>query len=564
MRGYVVKKGKSYYAVVYDGVDPGTGKEKRKWVSAGRRRSDAEKLVTDLVKRRNQGVSVATEKLTLGEYLTGRWLPIQESQIRKSTFDSYRRNIELHVLPALAKMPLEKLTASDLDALYASLLVRGRKAATRTGEGLAPKTVRSIHLVVHKALADAERKGLVIRNVAALADPPKVGARKQIEIKAWTAEQLDVFLEAIEAHRLAPAFHLASYTGMRRGEVLGLRWKDLDLDANRLSVRQALVSVAYELHISDVKTGSGRRTIDIEEETVEVLRQWRKARELEAGGPIGEEALVFSKPDTTWIHPDVFSQTFDRVVARIVVPEITLHDLRHTHATLLLQAGVSVKVVCERLGHSNPAFTMSVYQHVLPGMQAEAAVAFAQVLRNAHMVRTAMRTAVTTVNGPSGKVTPLGVDGVLEALGGIEDPSTMAEIAAEAVRMMNRATLAAPSAGTVGWQDVGDTYRLLGELGVLVDRLPQVCDQLARTFQRPAFRSSTRSDSETSETATSLLDVAADEMVRADECGRALGRCIAAAHAAVSHLAPIGDDLDSDDMSTETTVVAESGEGERS
>ena len=345
--------------------------------------------------------------------------------------------------------------------------------------------MRSIHLVVHKALADAERKGLVIRNVAALADPPKVGARKQIEIKAWTAEQLDVFLEAIEAHRLAPAFHLASYTGMRRGELLGLRWKDLDLDANRLSVRQALVSVAYEMHISDVKTGSGRRTIDIEEETVEVLRQWRKARELEAGGPIGEEALVFSKPDTTWIHPDVFSQTFDRVVARIAVPEITLHDLRHTHATLLLQAGVSVKVVCERLGHSNPAFTMSVYQHVLPGMQAEAAVAFAQVLRNAHMVRTAMGTAVATVNGPSGKVTPLGVEGVLEALGGIEDPSTMAEIAAEAVRMMNRATLAAPSAGTVGWLDVGDTYRLLGELGVPVDRLPQVCDQLARTFQRP-------------------------------------------------------------------------------
>ena len=111
---------------------------------------------------------------------------------------------------------------------------------------------------------------------------------------------------------------------------------------------------------------------------------------------------------------------------------------------------------------------------------------------------------------------------------------------------------------------MGDTYRLLGELGVLVDRLPQVCDQLARTFQRPAFRSSTRSDSETSETATSLLAVAADEMVRADEYGRALGRCIAAAHAAVSHLAPLGDDTPVMDTSTEATVVAESGEGERS
>ncbi len=541
MRGYVVKKGKNYYAVVYDGVDPGTGKEKRKWVSAGPRKGDAEKLVTELVKRRNQGASVAVEKLTLGQYLMERWLPIQESQLRKSTFDAYRRNIELHVLPPLSKMPLEKLTASDLDALYATLLVRGRKAATRTGEGLAPKTVRSIHLVVHKALADAERKGLVIRNVAALADPPKVGARKQSEIKSWTADQLDVFLEAIESHRLAPAFHLGAYTGMRRGELLGLRWKDIDLDANRLSVRQALVSVAYEMHISDVKTGSGRRTIDIEDETVEVLRTWRKVREDEADGPVAQDALVFTKPDTSWIHPDVFSQVFDRVVARIPVPEISLHDLRHTHATLLLQAGVSVKVVCERLGHSNPAFTMSVYQHVLPGMQAEAAVAFAQVLRNAHMVRTAMGTAATAATATTGEPSGPSIDGVLDALGSIDDPVVAAEVAAEAVRRMNHLTLAAPTPGTPGWGDIGDMYRLVGELGVLVDRLPQVCDQLARNFQRPALQAGVRADSATTETPAALLCAAADEMVRADEYGRAMGRCIAATHNALSHLAPVGD-----------------------
>jgi len=557
MRGYVVKKGKNYYAVVYDGVDAGTGKEKRKWVSAGPRRSDAEKLVTDLVKRRNQGVSVATEKLSLGEYLTERWLPIQESQLRKSTFDSYRRNIELHVLPPLAKMPLEKLTAGDLDALYASLLVRGRKAATRTGDGLAPKTVRSIHLVLHKALADAERKGLVIRNVAALADPPKVGARKQIEIKAWTADRLDVFLEAIEPHRLSPAFHLAAYTGMRRGEVLGLRWKDLDLDANRLSVRQALVSVAYEMHISDVKTGSGRRTIDIEDETVEVLRAWRKAREAEAGGPIGDEALVFTKADGSWIHPDVFSQTFDRVVARIDVPEITLHDLRHTHATLLLQAAVSVKVVCERLGHSNPAFTMSVYQHVLPGMQAEAAVAFAQVLRNAHLVRTAVGTAAATAADEVGETVGPSIDAVLEALGDLADPAAASEVAAEAVRRLNHLTLGAPASGTPGWEDIGDAYRLLGELSVLVDRLPQVCDQLARHFQRPALQTGTRSDSATSETPSSLLGSAAAEMIRADEHGRAMGRCIAAAHAAVSHLAPVRDGATGDAAIADGSAVGE-------
>ena len=537
MRGYVVKKGKNYYAVVYDGVDAGTGKEKRKWVSAGPRRGDAEKLVTELVKRRNQGVSVAPEKLTLGDYLVDRWLPIQESQLRKSTFSSYRRNIELHVLPVLAKMPLEKLTAGDLDALYASLLKGGRKAATRTGDGLAPKTVRSIHLVLHKALADAERKGLVIRNVAALADPPKVGARKQIEIKAWTAEQLDVFLEAIEPHRLSPAFHLASYTGMRRGEVLGLRWKDLDLDEKRLSVRQALVSVAYEMHISDVKTGSGRRTIDIEEESVEVLRAWRKTREAEIGGPTSEDALVFTKADGAWVHPDVFSQIFDRVVARTPVPEITLHDLRHTHATLLLQAGTPVKVVCERLGHSNPAFTMSVYQHVLPGMQAEAAVVFAQILRTARLAKneTPSSELSATVPGPRGREW----SDVVTDLASVGDPIIAAEVAAAALRSINHLTMAAPAGEAQGWEDVGDMYRLLSELGVLVDRLPQVFDQLARHFQRPALRSGTRSDSDMTETPSALLGAATDEMIRADEYSRALGRSVAAAQSAVSHLAPI-------------------------
>lgn len=537
MRGYVVKKGKNYYAVVYDGVDPGTGKEKRKWVSAGPRRSDAEKLVTDLVKRRNKGVSVTAGKLSLEDYLTGRWLPIQESQLRRSTFDSYRRNLDLHVLPVLGRMPLEKLTAGDLDALYASLLLRGRKAATRTGDGLAPKTVRSIHLVLHKALADAERKGLVIRNVAALADAPKVGARKQNEIKAWTAEQLDRFLDAIEPHRLSPAFHLDAYTGMRRGELLGLRWMDLDLDAMRLSVRQALVSVAYEVHISDVKTGSGRRTIDLDEETVEVLRRWLKVRQAEAGGPIAEDSLVFTKPDGKSIHPDIFSQIFDRVVERVDVPEITLHDIRHTHATLLLQAGVPVKVVSERLGHANAAFTMSVYQHVLPGMQAEAAAAFAQVLRNVRKATDAPRASQDDAEYPTDGAGRAGEPDVLGLLDAVEDPGMAAELAAEALRRVNRFTLVVPARGVSGWESVSDLYRVLGELRVLADRMPQAFDQLGRHLERPADEgSSYKSDSGTSESPESLVASAVVALKDAERDVRQVGVNLNAAQSAVAHL----------------------------
>ena len=401
MRGGIQKKGNRYYAVVYDGIDPGTGKKRRTWIPAGTRRSDAEKVLAEEIKRRHDGEPVPTEKLTLGQYLTERWLPIQKSRVRPSTYDAYRRSIDLHVVPALGRRPLEKLTGEDLDLFYATLLTEGRKkpkakaskgsrAKDRDGgseegrpAGLAPKTVRNIHLMLNKAMSDAQRKGIVVRNVVALADAPTLKNRQEGNIKAWDVGQLRTFLDAVRGHRFHPAFHLSSHTGMRRGEVLGLRWCDIDLDARRLSVRQALVSIAYDVEISDVKTGTGRRAIDLDPVTVDVLKAWRIRRAEEKGGiePTGGE-LVFVKPDGSWIHPQSFSQVLDRKVAKLDVPAISLHDLRHTHATLLLKAGVHVKVVSERLGHANVAFSMSVYQHVLPGMQAEAASTFARLVGN--------------------------------------------------------------------------------------------------------------------------------------------------------------------------------------
>jgi integrase len=143
------------------------------------------------------------------------------------------------------------------------------------------------------------------------------------------------------------------------------------------------VSVAYELHTSDAKTSTGRRSVDLDEGTVRVLRTWREVRVAECGGAHGALApdrLVFARRDGAPVHPDTFSKLFDRLVARAGLPVLSLHDLRHTHATLLLAAGVPVKVVSERLGHASPAFTMATYQHLLPGMQAEAAATFARLV----------------------------------------------------------------------------------------------------------------------------------------------------------------------------------------
>src|SRR6266508_1177952 len=228
MRGSVAKKGKHWYAVVYDGADPLTGRDRRRWVKAGTRRSDADRLLAELIQRKYEGEQVVTDKVTLEEYLTQRWLPIQETRVRASTYDAYCRNTRLHVAPALGRRPLEKLTVEDLDLLYSRLLTEGNQRKG-SGPGLAPKSVRNIHLMLNKALSDAVRKGLVVRNVAALADAPSVGSSSLENVKAWDADQLRVFLTAMTDHRLYPAFHLSSHTGMRAGEILGLRWCDLDL-----------------------------------------------------------------------------------------------------------------------------------------------------------------------------------------------------------------------------------------------------------------------------------------------------------------------------------------------
>lgn len=381
MRGHIVKRRSLYYAVIYEGVDPASGKERHRWYPAGKTRKGAEKVLGDLVKRHHDGDYRAPDRITLGDYLTERWLPTKRAQLRRSTFDSYTRNVKNHVVPRIGGIPLQKLTPEDLDEFYAGLLADGKLNGKQGG--LSVKTVRYIHTIIRKALSDAQRKGSVQRNVADLADAPKLSSAPRRPMKVWTAEQLREFIEGIADNRLYPAIYLSSSTGMRRGEVLGIRWEDIDLDGLRLSVRHSVLNVAYEIEISEVKTSSSRRTVDLDPRTVAVLKAWRKTQ-LQERVALGlrpkDDSLVFADPDGRPVHPDLYSQTFDRLVAAADVPRIRLHDLRHTHATILLKEGVPAKVVSERLGHANVAFTMSVYQHILPGMQADAAHIFANIV----------------------------------------------------------------------------------------------------------------------------------------------------------------------------------------
>lgn len=325
MKGYVVQKGDRWYAVIYDGLDPLTGRERRSWHPAGSDRADAERLARRLAAVIN-GRSEECRGLSFGTYLTTRWLPAKKVAVRPSTWEGYRRKIERHVLPRLGRTALRRLRAADLDRLYNDLL----HPAGAGAKPLAPKTVLEIHLVIRRALGDAVRKGLLTRNVALVADAPKLRAIPKPAMRAWNAEQLRAFLAVAAGHRLFPAFWLAASTGMRRSELLGLRWEDLDLDAGTIAVNRALVAVAYELHESRGKTRTSRRPINLDPTTIGVLsgwRAWQQAEHAALGACVS--GFVFAQGDGRPIHPHAISQAFERLVTRAGVPRIRLHDLRH-------------------------------------------------------------------------------------------------------------------------------------------------------------------------------------------------------------------------------------------
>lgn len=311
---------------------------------------------------------------TLEAYMTDEWLPSMRGRLKPSTWDSYRRNVELHVLPALGDIGLGDIGPRELNRLYGELLGSGRQNGPG---GLSPTTVRYIHVIVSGAFSDAVDLGLITENPASRAKPPKAVGTAAHEMRVWDATQLASFLQLVRHEKTYPALRLAAMTGMRRGEVLGLQWGDVALATGQVVVRHTLISVAYNVMASTPKTHRPR-LVELDSETLQCL-QGHHARA--AGvGCVDATDLVFTDAAGARLHPDLFTQRFDRLVARSSLPRIRLHDLRHTHATLGLAAGVPVRVMSERLGHASPEFTMKQYMHVLPGMQAAAAQQIADLV----------------------------------------------------------------------------------------------------------------------------------------------------------------------------------------
>jgi integrase len=373
----VQKKGNVWY-VVLEERDALTGRRRQRWISTGSsRKRDALDEETRLKAQRLRGINVVPSADSLSTFLFDSWLPSMRPAVRPSTYQSYEQIARTHLAPRIGSTALKAISPIMLNQLYADLLSHGRLDGRG---GLAPKSVRNIHIVIHKALQDAVRWDLLARNPANLADPP-LAARS--EVKTWSPEQLVAFLEHVRDHRLSPAIRLTAMTGMRRGEVLGLRWSDLDSVTGRLSIQRARLSIAYEVVVSEPKTAKGRRSVALDAETVIQLREHRK-RQLEermAAGELWHDSdAVFTDELGRPIHPDRFTKLFATLVESSGLERLTPHGLRHTHATLALQANRNPKVVSERLGHANVSITLDTYSHVTPTLEQDVADTVARLV----------------------------------------------------------------------------------------------------------------------------------------------------------------------------------------
>jgi integrase len=314
--------------------------------------------------RRNiqEGVTLGTSNQTVEQYLLS-WLGDVRHRMKPTTHRRYESQVCINILPVIGKIPLAKLSLQHLQSLYS------RKLA----DGLATGTVRHLHAVLKSAFADAVRLSLIARNPADKARPPR---HVRHEMQILDERQAALFIEAAHSEPDGVLYVLAITTGMRIGEVTALRWKDVDLDAGTLHVRQNLASISGKLIFIEPKTKNSRRTIRLTKGALDALKKQRVVHEqnvLQRDPDWNQLDLVFPNTVGKPMDPhDLVVRRFRQFLQRAGLPRIRFHDLRHTTATLMLKRGVNVKVVSEILGHSSIGITLGIYGHVLPDMQQSA------------------------------------------------------------------------------------------------------------------------------------------------------------------------------------------------
>ena len=378
MKGHIRKRGNSYAIVVELPRDPATGKRRQQWHYVKGTKRDAERALRNILTSMDNGSYIKPKRSTLGALLT-QWLADYVTmRTTPRTLESYSSIVNRHLIPALGAIPLTELQPQHIQSYYARALEKGR--ADNKG-GLSARSVLYHHRIMAKALDYGVKMGMTARNVTDVVTPPRVA---RVTMATLSPEEVSRFLDVAKESSYYVFFATLLYSGLRRGELLALRWRNLDLDKASLAV----VETAYQLGngeyiIKEPKTAHSRRMVLLSPALVELLKEYRADQELlriQLGIGLTENDFVFIRHDGSPIYPNAVSHAFHGIIKKVGLKHVRLHDLRHTHATLMLKAGIHPKIVSERLGHANIGITLDTYSHVLPGLQEAAAEQFDKVL----------------------------------------------------------------------------------------------------------------------------------------------------------------------------------------
>lgn len=354
------------------GMNPETGAPKRAYFY-GKTRKEVQEKIQEALGKVKEGTFAEPSKLTFGEWLDT-WLnDYMKMSLRPTTWASYETQAKKHIKPALGHIKLQNLTTDHLQKLYNEKLEGGR--ADKKKGGLSPRSVRYIHQVIHGALEQAVRGKKISINPANAVVLPKINKK---EIQSLDTKGTKAFLQEAKKTRHYTAYLTLLVTGIRRGELLALRWKDVDLEEGTITINRNLVRTKEGLIFQEPKTELSRRTINIKEDIIKELKT-NKAKQAEMKLKLGkayqDNNLVFCNEDGKSMDPRSFAKHFERMIERLQkkgFSRITLHGLRHTFATLSIQEGVDLRTIQETLGHYDPSFTMRTYSHVTNKMRREA------------------------------------------------------------------------------------------------------------------------------------------------------------------------------------------------
>lgn len=370
MKGHIRKRGSKWCFVLNLGRDPQTGKRKQKWFSGYITKKEAQRAMIEKIAEFNRGDFIEPTKMSLSDFFDT-WLNEEVKGSRSPhTFDMYNNLVKNHIKPGLGSLTLDKLAPLHVQKFMGQV----------SEKELAASTMNYTLLVLKTALSWAVKMEMIPKNPADKISPR---AKNSTRMKVWTAEEVARFLKVARENRYFPAFHLALSTGMRIGEILGLHWEDINLENATVNIRRMLEETSLGNRIVErTKSDAGRRSVALTDEAVEVLKQHQAQQKKEMLLLGYRSDLVFMNLKGKPITSRGIRYHFASCISKANVPKIRFHDLRHTHASLLLQQGVHPKVVQERLGHSSITMTLDTYSHVIPSMQKEAAAALGKIMGN--------------------------------------------------------------------------------------------------------------------------------------------------------------------------------------